>query len=376
MSLTTYPIVLFPDAIRQRLLRTKPQKKPVLLKLKAHPSFAPPARIKVFSLSRIEQISKWVCWLQLSLNGCIAFALLASLVNGESKNLATGLMLLLHLNALFVAALQFLQQLKEAQRRDRTAAEDRYWGVNQKANQVYIERVPQMVHQQYREARPQLKLCERRSKQSDWQHVFERGLAKEEAQKGVSEKFFLKYLQQYFPDCQITTDYFALTDEIGYTTDFSLITPDGSWGFDLEIDEPYDGYSKMPHHCQDNSKDRDRNYYLLQRGWIVLRFSEYQIVHYPDSCCKTIAAVLNRLGVDVYLEAFSNVGDLSEDATWTSGSVKQMIARKYREIYLDKAGLFRFDAQREKRNAQAVAKEKKQQARTKRRKRSIRRKSA
>ena len=375
MSLTTYPIVLFPDAIRQRLLRTKPQKKPVLLKLKAHPSFAPPARIKVFSLSRIEQISKWVCWLQLSLNGCIAFALLASLVNGESKNLATGLMLLLHLNALFVAALQFLQQLKEAQRRDRTAAEDRYWRVNQKANQLHNERVLEIVRQQYREARPQLRLSERKSKQVT-QHVFKRGLAKEEAQKGVSEKFFLGYLQQYFADCQITTDYFALTDEIGYTTDFSLITSDGSWGFDIEIDEPYDGYSKMPHHCQDNSKDRDRNYYLLQRGWIVLRFSEYQIVHYPDSCCKTIAAVLNRLGVDVYLEAFSNVGDLSEDATWTSGSVKQMIARKYREIYLDKAGLFRFDAQREKRNAKAVAKEKKQQARTKRRKRSIRRKSA
>ena len=96
----------------------------------------------------------------------------------------------------------------------------------------------------------------------------------------------------------------------------------------------------------------------------MIRFSEYQVVRHPESCCCLIALVLSKLGCDRYLEPLKDFANLPTDRAWTLSSVKGMVARKYRESYLAKAGLFTYDAVREKRNLKVAQAQK---ARKKRR---------
>lgn len=135
---------------------------------------------------------------------------------------------------------------------------------------------------------------------------------------------------------------------------FSLVDRVWGLGIDLEIDEPYEGKFKTPHHCTNNSKDRERNEFMLAKGWIVLRVSEYQVVHQPESVCKLVTQIFKSVvgGESYQWTIFPGVPRLTPDPMWNSVGVKQMIARKYRERYLDKAGIFKYDEQRER--AQAI----------------------
>lgn len=68
-----------------------------------------------------------------------------------------------------------------------------------------------------------------------------------------------------------------------------------SLSIDIEIDEPYVGNTKAPHHCIDQGKDDIRNEFFTNGNWVVIRFSEKQVVKYPRSCCKVIASVVARV---------------------------------------------------------------------------------
>ena len=88
------------------------------------------------------------------------------------------------------------------------------------------------------------------------------------AQVGVSERFFLQYLTEYFvtetkqgeslqviPGEELPIPGF----DYNYSTDFSLVDPQSGLRIDVEIDEPYEGKTKKPHHCCDQGKDKRRN---------------------------------------------------------------------------------------------------------------------
>ena len=127
----------------------------------------------------------------------------------------------------------------------------------------------------------------------------------------------------------------------GYTTDFALIEPHTLLAIDIEIDEPYDGKSKKPHHCQDITKDERRNQFFNERGWVVIRFSELQIVSQPESCCKAISLLMSRLtGLEVYRDRTSYLPNLKQDTTWTQKKATILARRRYREKYLAEYGLF------------------------------------
>jgi hypothetical protein len=288
------------------------------------------------------------------------------LAGAEVIDLVPGIILLCLKTGLILALNHGANYLEQAQQDDRQELARKYWQDNLAANQDYYQQLPDLLRDNHLKVNPRLKLSLRernKSKTSTPKLKVNRGIAKTEAQKGVSEAYFFTYLQRYFADCELNSDYFALNDAIGYTTDFSLIVP-GDYAIDIEIDEPYEGKSKAPHHCQDDDKDRNRNNYLRKLGWIVIRFSEYQVVRHPESCCRLIALVLSKLGCDRYLEPLKDFANLPTDRAWTSSSVKGMVARQYRESYLAKAGLFTYDAAREKRNLKVAQAEK---ARKKRR---------
>lgn len=109
---------------------------------------------------------------------------------------------------------------------------------------------------------------------------------------------FLKVVSGYKKECLVESD-----DPIGCKVFYyypDIIVSDGKGVlFDIEIDEAYSLETKEPIHYlrvqlgnQEQrwiSVDNDRNKAFAQDGWIVLRFSETQVMLHPEECAKTIS---------------------------------------------------------------------------------------
>jgi hypothetical protein len=63
----------------------------------------------------------------------------------------------------------------------------------------------------------------------------------------------------------------------------------------------------------------------------VIRFSEYQVVRHPESCCRLIALVLSKLGCDRYLEPLKDFANLPTDRAWTSGWEHPILADRVKQ---------------------------------------------
>jgi hypothetical protein len=161
---------------------------------------------------------------------------------------------------------------------------------------------------------------------------------------GVSEKFFLKYLELYFPGWVREGESFAVPGkEYEYSSDFSLVLPNGV-RVQLEIDEPYVLRTGEPHHCGDNTKDSARDRFFLDGHWIIIRFAEIQIVESPEGCCRKIAEELSKLGIRVDKFDQLSTYDLPKIVrSWRESEAKQMAKIGFRTNYLVKAGLIKLN---------------------------------
>lgn len=108
--------------------------------------------------------------------------------------------------------------------------------------------------------------------------------------RGASEFFFLRELVKYFGD-KIKMDLIPDSSKyLPFKPDFTFVCPHSQLHIDIEIDEPYSFKEKIPIHHQ-NSGDSTRNDFFMSINWIVIRFSEKQIVENPSGCIKTIDSV-------------------------------------------------------------------------------------
>jgi hypothetical protein len=151
---------------------------------------------------------------------------------------------------------------------------------------------------------------------------------------GASEKAFGQILETFFPGRVKAQLRLAIPDwERAYSTDFTVSFPElGIW-IDVEIDEPYDYRTGKPTHCIDD--DCHRNSFFLKNNWIVVRFSEEQVVRYPESCCLELAGVIQRVTkIQRYSAALSEVPPLIPLPMWTSRLAKKMAKAKTRDTYL------------------------------------------
>jgi hypothetical protein len=158
------------------------------------------------------------------------------------------------------------------------------------------------------------------------------------AQRGRSEYSFKEQLRQYFPDRIQTGLTLTIPDyPHPYTPDFAYIDEELNLYVDLEIDEPYYKRKKYKQkkltHYVGAIKDERRNNFFLNKGWIVIRFSEEQAVCHPASCCKTIDRVIagvTRRSID---SRFDSIPDLQPQKQWTIETAKQMADEDYRDKY-------------------------------------------
>jgi len=152
---------------------------------------------------------------------------------------------------------------------------------------------------------------------------------------GASERAFGQVLETFFPRRVKAQLRLPIPNWDGaYSTDFTISFPEiGIW-IDVEIDEPYDYKTGNPTHCSDDERDRNRNSFFLLNNWIVVRFSEEQVVRYPESCCKEIALVIRRVtGIEKYVHDLADATSLGPSPMWTSRQAKKMAKAKVRDKY-------------------------------------------
>ena len=159
-----------------------------------------------------------------------------------------------------------------------------------------------------------------------------------DARTGGSEPEFGDYLNCYFPgqiytNCELNIP--NSRPQLSYTPDFAYIDKEIKLFIDIEIDEPYIYNTREPIHYIGYWKDKIRNDFFNNKGWIVIRFSEEQVVRYPDSCCKFIAQQIAEItGNSAITSQFAQTPDLQPQQQWTEKEAIEMANRKERDDYL------------------------------------------
>ncbi|MGI8935818.1 MAG: DUF559 domain-containing protein, partial [Phormidesmis sp.] len=103
---------------------------------------------------------------------------------------------------------------------------------------------------------------------------------------------------------------------------------------DIEVDEPYVYHTKHAIHYDTSEKDYKRNQFFADKGWIVIRFSEQQVVCHPDSCCKTVAQKIAQVTGDrSTMSILVDIPELPQQKQWTETEAIQMAARRERDNY-------------------------------------------
>lgn len=111
--------------------------------------------------------------------------------------------------------------------------------------------------------------------------------------KGISEEFFHRFLLKYSD----ITVYKSIKYSYYYP---DLILVKSNIVTILEIDEPYANDTKEPIHFDNTDKNRDD--YFISKNFIIIRFTEEQILNYTEECLEIINEII---GCCIDLKSYS-----------------------------------------------------------------------
>ena len=144
-------------------------------------------------------------------------------------------------------------------------------------------------------------------------------------------KILSKYKLLIIGDCGILPE----DNYRPFEPDIAVIDLDNtSIRIDIEIDEPYAAITNKPTHfvgCGDDVRDMRLN----NLGWIVVRFSEYQVCSEMDACVAYIAQLVHYLNPSKILpKTLLRCDKPKQHKRWTEIESKLMAIDKYRQSYL------------------------------------------
>ena len=163
--------------------------------------------------------------------------------------------------------------------------------------------------------------------------------------KGISESYFYSLLTEYFGDKILINLSFSHNGKIFFP---DLIYWDKSINLiiDIEIDEPYVGYSGMPIHYVINRKDYysehiststiddDRDRTINNAGWIIVKFAEQQIFQNALGCIKLLNSIIENSKI---LNLYYNSQEiLTPVDRWTKDEAHGMGFKRFRYSYIPK----------------------------------------
>tara|TARA_R110002012_G_scaffold319996_1_gene542059 strand:+ start:1224 stop:2597 length:1374 start_codon:yes stop_codon:yes gene_type:complete len=145
----------------------------------------------------------------------------------------------------------------------------------------------------------------------------------ENIKRGKTELMFLDKLYKKFGN-QIKVDISPNIDSQFYFPDFVFICNKTGLHIDIEIDEPYSFSEKKPtHHTE--SKDNERNRFFLDNNWIIIRFSERQIIQESEKCVEVIENTIIALHKKSELINYT----LKQDNRW---SYEEALVMSYNNV--------------------------------------------
>lgn len=154
--------------------------------------------------------------------------------------------------------------------------------------------------------------------------------------QGMAEEYFWKYLVPWFRgnvhrNCAVK----EYKDSGTFIPDFFYQDPESNLHIDIEIDEPYDFKSKTPTHYLIGPKmhlDDSRNNYFNNLGWFVVRFTELQIIRFPNQCCFVISKLINEIIGKRYHKQNINISLETVDC-WTQEEAIKMVDDGKRDFF-------------------------------------------
>lgn len=156
--------------------------------------------------------------------------------------------------------------------------------------------------------------------------------------RGYKELSFKGLIEQYFgSEFNVSGEHRINTGMTNrpFEPDISLGDKDGKGiRINIEIDEPYASSSRQATHCK--GEDTLRDDYFIDRGWIVLRFSERQVHLNEKGCLRFIAETICSLD-----ETYSIPSGLEDDVIveneklWDLVQAQKWEKESYREGYLN-----------------------------------------
>lgn len=156
--------------------------------------------------------------------------------------------------------------------------------------------------------------------------------------RGYKEPFFQAAIESYFGnDFDILGDARLDTGKESrpFEPDIAIVDKkyNSNLRIDIEIDEPYAGISRQPTHCI--GEDIYRDNYFKDRGWIVIRFSEYQVHLSESSSLKFIAETIKAAIPNYTIPSdLSKLPSLAKYDLWDTLQAQKWEEKKYREVYL------------------------------------------
>lgn len=151
--------------------------------------------------------------------------------------------------------------------------------------------------------------------------------------KGVSEHYFAEALKR--SGFEVHTNQKIPAEYMYYYPDF-LVVKDNIY-IDIEIDEPYSGQDGTPIHYLEikggikKSVDSERNNYLTEKGFEVIRFSEDQVILRPQECINFITLFIKNINNG---SKSMSCPEEFKSKKWTKEEASQMAYQRFRNTYL------------------------------------------